>query len=267
MGVKANLLAAVFVALSGVGTTAYAADYQDWWWDPSKDGMGFNIGQQGDTIAVAWYHFNGDRTSTYNLLAGKLVNGVLTGQLMLASGPPPGPSYNPAQVSSGTVGTATFRFTSPSSAVFEYTLNGQSGSLNLTRFTMQAIPLAGSWQFASVYARSNCLRSSNQGQNANSGFATTEKTGTTHYSLITQSNAGLDSCNYDMDLVQSGLVFTGSGRFSCTNGRGGNITVNRLQVVNGFLSLVYTAKYSVGESCNEIGRLSGVQYGSFDAAP
>lgn len=267
MSAKANLSVAVFVTLFGGGGGAYAADYQDWWGDMSKDGMGFNIGQQGDTMAVAWYHFDSDRSATYNLLSGKLVNGVLTGQLQEASGPPPGPAYNPADVLREFVGTATLRFTSPTSAVFEYTLNGQSGTFNLTRFTMQDIPLAGSFQFASLYARSNCLFPSNEGQIANSGFATMEKTGTTRYSLRTQSNINLDSCNYDVDLVQSGSVFTGSGQFSCINGRRGNITVNRLQMQNSFLSFIYTAKYSVGESCNEVGRLSGVQYGSFDAAP
>ncbi len=277
--IVAAAFAALFMAAGARAAAPAPADYQDWWWDPSKDGMGVNIGQQGDTLAVAWYRFAADRSSTYNLLSGKLVNGVLTGLLQTASGPPPGPGYNPAEVLRGNVGSATFRFTSPTSAVFEYTLNGSSGVLNLVRFTMQGIPLEGSWQYASIAARASCLFPASQGQIANSGFATMEKTGPSpgpgpnpnpgsgpgHYRLITQSNIGLDSCTYNMTLAQSGSLYTGDGTFVCISGRGGAITVERLQAENGFLSLVYTSRYSIGESCTETGRLSAALFGSFDA--
>ncbi len=263
-----------------------AGFYQSgWWWPPSKNGMGLNIEQQGDTIAVAWYHFDEDHSPTYSLLAGKLVSNTLSGELQTASGPPPGPAYDPADVSRETAGTATLNFTSATSATFEYTLNGRSGSLDLTRFTMEQLPLAtGLWKYNAAYAAWDCFVTDtiHSWAGTASGIATMEKTGDKLYRLTTKddktsnnmflsdgNNVNVESCTYDLKLIQSGSIFTGSGRSSCTYGGSvsiDSVTVRRLQTENGVLVFDYTlsphSENRSGYICGRYGSLSGPPYDS-----
>ncbi len=267
-----------------------AAFYQSgWWWDPSKDGMGLNIEQQGDTVAATWYHFDENRSPGYALLAGKMTkkagNDVLTGALQTASGPPPGPDYNPADVSRDTAGSATLTFNSPTSARFEYTLNSRSGSLNLSRFTMgQEPPATGTWKYRSAYVAWACFVIDTVPSLAGtaSGMATMEKTGDGLYRLSTQDDNGIESCTYDLELTRSGPFFTGNGQGSCIDHAGRPVTlasvaVRRLQTENGTLVFDYTTSantsvdgYGYGhqinsedfESCSDFGSLSGVPHDS-----
>lgn len=46
---------AAAILLAFFATTAAATeDYQDLWWNPAQQGMGFNINQQGNKIQVIW---------------------------------------------------------------------------------------------------------------------------------------------------------------------------------------------------------------------
>lgn len=118
-----------------VASSAFATDnYQDWWWNPALDGMGFNVGHQGETIAVAWYHYSASGEPTFLIFTGTLEAGTMTGSLIKSTGPLPGSAYNPAAVQLQTVGTATITFHSYNSATFEYSFEGLSGSIQLVRF-------------------------------------------------------------------------------------------------------------------------------------
>ncbi len=213
----------------------------DWWWDPSQDGMGVNIEQRGDTLALAWYHFDEDRSPTYILFTGKRLHGFLIGQLQKASGPPPGPEYDPAGVAREIAGTGILRFGSNNVADFTYTLqNGRSGTLNLTRFSMQEIPLAGTWKYLVNRIRTDRMYPNPTSQSDSTGIATMEKIGDNHYRLTTHEDSDvefrvdkIDSCVYDLMLTQSGSIFTGDGQVSCTDNKGkfisnGTVTVERL---------------------------------------
>lgn len=43
---------------------SHAADYQDFWWNPSMSGMGWNISQQNNTIFMAWFNYAADSKAT-----------------------------------------------------------------------------------------------------------------------------------------------------------------------------------------------------------
>ncbi len=264
-------------ASSGFPPAPYSGFYQSgWWWDPSKDGMGLNVEQQGDTIAVAWYHFDEDHSPSYALLTGTIAEDpqtaryVLTGPLQKASGPPPGPGYDPANVSRETAGTATLSFTSATSATFEYTLNGHSGSLDLSRFTGERIPLStGSWKYASGYMKRECADANplvvELWPGGAIGTATLEKTGNNQYRLKAQPSFLFASCTYDLVLIQSGSIFTGSGHGTCLNDTGRivairSITAKRLQTKNGMLIFDYALSNHGREDalCKEDGSLIGM---------
>ncbi len=247
------------------------ASKSDWWWDPAQDGMGVNIEQRGDTLALAWYHFDEDRSPTYTLLAGKSVSGaILTGPLQKAFGPPPGPGYDPAAVSREFAGTGMISFTSETSAIFEYTLpNGYSGTLNLVRFTAQEIPLAGTWKYFADRDISPPYMGVPSTPAVFIGTATMEKTNDSHYRLTTRetnpAKSSIHTCAYDLALTQTGSMFTGDGQISCTDDKGesiadGTIVVHRLQAgEKQFMFDYYQAGYLHGS-----GILSGTRQ---DATP
>ncbi len=252
---KTTVLALALAALLS-SSAANAADYGGWWWSAATDGMGLNVEQQGDRMAVAWYHFDADRSPSYVLFAGTPVDGVLSADLQTTSGPPPGPDYNPAEVTHATVGTATLRFTSQTNAILEYTLNGQSGSFSLGRFTAQEIALdtPNKWKYTAGYSGS-C------GERTSSGYAQLTKTGTGSYRLETEDGNGGELCTYDLNLAQAGRIFAGNGRFSCNNGREGSIVVSRLQRGSDNLTLEHSRTETSTQGCNESGTLVAIMPG------
>ncbi len=198
---KKAMAVAAFAALSAASGMAHAATgYQGWWWDASKNGMGLNIAQQGDTMAVAWYHFDPDHSSSYVLLAGKLEGGVLAGELQTASGPPPGPGYDPAAVGRGVAGAGKIRFTSDSTAVFEYTLNGQGGSLNLGRFALPDPRKASLWSYSMT--GTGCARGTG------SGIAGVQKISSQYYDIFIHGYGGYPYCEYSMVSDRPGSTAT-----------------------------------------------------------
>ena len=145
------------VVLSGITqASAVVSDYQDWWWSPEHSGMGFNVGQNGDTLVVAWYLFGDDRKGTYFLLSGPLEGNRVEGQLAWASGPPPGPGYDAAQVKRGLTGTASIEFVSTREAVFHYDYAGRSGSIALQRFAFNALETERAARLAGRFELDSC---------------------------------------------------------------------------------------------------------------
>ncbi|MDR2031876.1 MAG: hypothetical protein LBP86_06435 [Azoarcus sp.] len=136
---KKLLRSFLFALCALLALPAFAADYTDWWWDPAQNGMGFNIDQQGNTVAVAWYHFDSNRKSTYLVLAGELKNGQVSGALDRVTGPEPGPGYSANAVQHSSPGNATITFHGDNRATFAYNYDGKSGSIDLERFIF-AVP-------------------------------------------------------------------------------------------------------------------------------
>jgi hypothetical protein len=117
-------------------TKAYT--YQDLWWaSPAgvEAGWGINLTQQGDTIFATWFTYAGDGTPLWlAAIAPKTDLDVYGGTLYTATGPPfSAVPFNPSQVVSTAVGTATFTFTDGNNGSFEYTVNGETQSKAITR--------------------------------------------------------------------------------------------------------------------------------------
>lgn len=251
----------VFVSLIFVLVTLQPAfafkDYQDWWWDPAQSGMGFNVGQQGGTVFLMWFLYADDGEGTFLQLAGPMSGDVLQGTLYRTAGKPPGPTFNPAAVSATAVGTASVRFTSETTAVFNYSYEGKTGSINLQRYTFGAVDFAGRKRYAGKGTLSSCSLASNNGVRYGSGDLTITKTAT-GVNLYEYSDNG-SVCVSQLTLTQKGIVATGSGPVICSGNVQGNMEVKSLRKVDDVVVGEYSIRYTAGETCLEEAKFVAVE--------
>jgi hypothetical protein len=145
----------VVACMLSAAMPASASRYQDWWWNPNQSGQGLNIGQQGETLFVAWFTYDNNGDSMWVTLSGNLANNIVSGDLNLFTGPKLGTPFDPTKVSSTKVGTAKITFTGLSTGVLEWTLSGTNGSMNIERFTWAPFVYAGVY-YTQVVGGSDC---------------------------------------------------------------------------------------------------------------
>lgn len=231
-----------------------ATNYQDWWWNPDQNGMGVNIGHQQDTVAAAWYLYENDGSSAFLILSGKVVGNEVNGNLYRSSGPLPGPNYNPNQVDTTAVGTASITFTSETTATLTYDYDGLSGSWMLERFSYGSYSLNGEYAMTSTFTRTGCQNSVYNFETFDAVLASVTSDG-----LSLEINQVAPSCTGSIDLTQSGSTFQGSGEFSCTSGQGGTIEFSELRLGGDHFFGRYTEIFTEGETCREVGIVSGLE--------
>lgn len=79
------------------------------------------------------------------------------------------------------------------------------------------------------------------------------------YTLETVSEVDQLSCSHALDLVQSGSVLSGSGSFTCSDGRRGSLTVESLRIGDGFLNVSLDMKADSADACRYRGNLCGAR--------
>lgn len=241
-----TLIGMIILLASSTATSTH--NYQDWWWNPGLSGMGFNIGQQGDTVFVSWYLYDTDGGPTFLTLADTPSNDVLSGTLWYSSGPLPGGGYDPALVTNTAAGTATLTFLSGNQATFANQYDGLSGTINLERFTYDSFNLAGTWDYMRSIVRSGCtVRPGANGSALEVAFTTASQTGNT----ITTTNhleSGV-TCNANLTAVPKGAYMDASGTVSCDNGRAGNVSWNDVRVVDDFATYAMDVQLTTGDTC------------------
>ncbi len=120
----------------GTGTTPPPTDYTDMWWaGPNESGWGMAITQQFNTVFLAWFVYDNANPGnpTWLVATCTLSGNTCTGAVMRTSGPPFGATFNPAQVHSSAVGSITVSFNGANNGVINYTVDGVSGTKNITR--------------------------------------------------------------------------------------------------------------------------------------
>lgn len=240
-----------------VPSLGFATNYQDWWWDPTTSGQGINIGHQGNMIGAAWFMYDQVGADMWVLLVGPLVGNTVSGGLERYTGPPLGTPFNPAQVSGTIVGSATLTFTSPSTAVLSYTVNGVPGTLNLTRFTLGPIPIDGVYLGGGVGSSSGCLDQSNNGSEAYGAFYVVVTSGI-NITIQEVYDSG-ESCTGVGEYTQNGSKLSAQGNFSCVFGTGGTWFSNDITVTEDTFAARITSQYTIGETCLITGTLGGVK--------
>jgi hypothetical protein len=273
MNMSMSLAAGLSCALTlGASHAAAATNYQDWWWNAQQSGMGVNIGHQGDTIAATWFLYGDDGKASFLVLSGPLSGNTVSGTLHRYTGPPPGPTYNPASVVPSAVGTGSITFTGDTTAVLNYTYDTHSGSLNLGRFSFATPPMNGTYALVIRDTVSGCLDPADNGtfygmmQGTVSGDAS-------NLNLTVQGMQGMQgmqgpmtgmmsngfgSCTFGANQAQAGSIFMGAGMWSCTGGTTGNWFIQGLEVTGEYLRAKFSSQATSGDTCHEEGILSGV---------
>jgi hypothetical protein len=124
-----------------------ATNYQDLWWasNGAESGWGINFVHQGNSVYATWYTYDVDGTPLWLSALTQRVgtSNVYTGSLLRTSGPH-FDAYNPTELVSVAVGTATLTFADGNHAKFDYSTNGTGGlpivtqTKQITRFPFAA---------------------------------------------------------------------------------------------------------------------------------
>ncbi len=118
------------------GTTPLAVDYTDLWWNPNESGWGMEITQQFGVMFLAWYVYDSGGNPVWYVAPDCVVVGSsCTGSVYSTTGPPLGPSFNASQVHATAVGSITATFQDANNGTITYTVNGTSGTKQITRQT------------------------------------------------------------------------------------------------------------------------------------
>jgi len=241
------------------GSFSHAANnYQDWWWNPAQSGMGLNVGQQNESIFVAWFNYGDDTKASFLTMGGVLNGNTLTGTLYRNTGPAPGPNYNPAQVKQTAVGTATLTFNSNTDAALTYSYDNKSGSMALQRFSFAEPNLNQAWLALDTYTITNCSNPTFNGSSSGISNVKIQKGTGTNFTMITSLD-GKDICTASMVGQYAGSLLTANGSLVCNGGSASTVTIDDLTIQSSFLNLSYKVTGMQGDrSCIQKGALTGV---------
>jgi hypothetical protein len=211
-------------ALPAAAATTATVDYSDLWWNPSESGWAAGLNQQGDVVFMTLYVFGANGAGTWfssdlhPLTFVAPAPPTYQGTLYRVSGPPFNGPFNPASVSSLSVGTATIAFPGANSGTITYTVNGVSVTKNISRQTFAAPSLAGSYNGGITAAASQCGDPTLKGNVDIQGPMTvTHANDAVTFVFTSNVNNGTASrCTHRGTYVQTGRLGTVTGgTFSC----------------------------------------------------
>jgi hypothetical protein len=196
---------------------AITANYQDWWWNDQQSGHGLNIGQQNDILFVSWFTYDETGAGMWLVMSANLVGTRATGDWYRTTGPALGTPFDPAKVVRTVVGTGTLTFGSLHDATLDWTVNGKSGSVVLTRQSWATRAPTG-MQAGRMYATvAGC-----NGPSLNVPVTTTYATSGSSVTVVDDYRPlGTKVCTMSGTLVPSGSYWFVSGSYSCDNGQAG----------------------------------------------
>lgn len=119
-----RLVAFLWLSLTGL---AYAQNYSDIWWNPAESGWGVTIADHETDLFAVWYTYDVDGSPLWFSVSGGVFGpgrSTFTGDLYRSTGPAYIGTFDPAAVTRTKVGTASFQFTSSSTATVTWTVNG-----------------------------------------------------------------------------------------------------------------------------------------------
>ena len=258
----AAFIAAFTLSLPAAAST-FSIDYSDLWGggqpNPTENGWGLNLIQQGDVIFATWFVYaqNGAPTwfsATLNPSGGST---TWTGLLIFV----PTASFYGAPwagtPATSTVGSATITFSNANSGTLSYTANGVTVNKQISRFSLRAPNLAGR------YLGGATALCNNSTSNAILIFdnLTVSQSGTTVSMAVDFFNAQSvrSLCTYNGNINTTGRTGSITGTFSCSGGANntGNFSITNLESsINGF-----NGNFNASDQfCSNIGgRFGGVR--------
>lgn len=193
---------------------ALTANYADWWWNDQQSGHGLNIGQQNDVLFVSWFTYDETGGGMWLTMSATLAGTRATGDWVRTTGPALGTPFDPAKVTRTVVGTGTLTFGSLHDATLDWTVNGKSGSVTLTRMTW-ATRLPNAAQAGRIYLNvAGCAGGTSLNVPISSTYTTS---GSTLTVVDDYRPTGTKVCTMTGTLVPSGSYLFVSGTYACTD--------------------------------------------------
>jgi len=112
-----------------------AVDYSDLWWNPDESGWGVAITQEYGMIFAAWYTYDASGKAIWYVASScPVIGNGCTGDLyqVTAGSPFTSPWNGSNKVVTG-IGSMNFTFSDANNGVMAYSVNGLTGSRNITR--------------------------------------------------------------------------------------------------------------------------------------
>ena len=158
IGAPMGILIALLPNFVNAGT-----NYTDMWFNPSESGWGVNFSQDynGPIFATFFvYTAAGAPTWVVAILALDPVSGVYSGSLYETSGGAPLTSqgFNPADVHTSNVGTASFTPTDAANGTLAYTYRGTNVVKQITREPLYTPDTVSNATFSQSHSFWNCVR-------------------------------------------------------------------------------------------------------------
>ena len=228
-------------------------NYQDWWWNPAQSGMGLNVGQQNDTIFVAWFNYGEDTKASLLTMGGVLSGNTLTGPLYRNTGPVPGPNYNPALVKQTAVGTATITFNSNADATLTYSYDNKGGTMALQRFNFASPNLNQTWTVLNTLSTTGCANASLNGSSINNQLFVGQQITDSKFSFKTMNLDGSNVCLLSLTGQATGSRMTAIGTLQCEGGSEVKVNVDDLSIQSDYLNFSVTLSGAQGDSKSCIG--------------
>lgn len=252
----AALLAAAASASIPARATVVSTNYSDLWWNPAESGWGANVTQQDNLMFVTFFVYGPNGLPAWYSAtlgyAGESLGGSksFTGDLYQTVGPWFGGPFDPSQVSYRRVGTATFASATTSTAVLQYSVDGQIQTKSIQRQTLTPDRVVGTYLGVLSDVTSACSSSAANGTRTDSvGTITVTQTGTS----VTINSP---MCTFAGPYTQEGQFGRIAGNYTCTNGSSGTFSFFELRTEqNGLLG-----RYSKQDSsCSFDGSVAAVR--------
>ncbi len=143
-----QLASLAIMQISGVGQSVSVnspANYEGLWWAApagSESGWGINFAHQGQTMFATWFTYDlAGKGWWLSMTAPEVAPGVYSGALQVTTGPAfNAVPFNPAEVTTTQVGSATVSFSDANDGTFAYTVDGITQTKNITRQVFGPLP-------------------------------------------------------------------------------------------------------------------------------
>lgn len=250
----ALLFAAFALAFPAAANTSTTPDYSDVWYNPAESGWGVNIAQNNGVIFLSLYTYGADNMPRWYFASGMTTtNGTtFTGDFFRTQGTVFFQPWNPSQFAVTPVGTATLNFTSPSTATFNYTVDGVSVTKSISRFTLANDNFSGVYLGGLAANTTGCSLNTSGGYLFANRLVVTHSTNTPRFTVdFFTSNGQSATCVFQGVYVQTGR--TGSipnGGWACSGGlnNSGTFSMTEIQVSQSGLNAKFQGRDQVCSS-------------------
>lgn len=250
------IVALVSTTQTAVAGNTWGTDLSDIWSTRNEDGWGVTFLHQQEIVFMGLYVYGPDNRPRWYSAALTSAGGSspfqFSGDLLETNGPSFGGAFNPGNVTSRKVGTATLNAAFVSTASLSYTIDGVSVQKSISRFTLKSANLSGDYIGVIRGTTSGCAAGNGVFEDAGV-FSVTHDTITSRLTLTASFSSGL-SCTYSGTYQQSGRLGTITGSARCSNGSTSTFDAAEIEASYFSFNMRYIATYT--GNCQDAGSMA-----------